>query len=138
MTISVQVGGAWKEGTPDKVNVGGVWKTVSAAKVNVGGVWKDVFPSYPPGSQPLTNVAWRNTGNPYEVEFTVVGGSGTYIWDWDGPSSSTEGGGYGTNVTLHTYKSSSVKTVTCQDMGNAEHPEWAGNIITITGVRPTA
>jgi hypothetical protein len=138
MTIAVNVSGAWKEGTPEKVNIGGVWKTVSAAKVNVGGVWKDVFPSGPPGSQILTNVTWRKTGNPYEIEFTAVGGSGTYFWDFDGPSSSTEGGGYGETVIIHKYKSGGYKTVTCQDMGSAEHPEMQGTLVTITNVAPTA
>ncbi len=74
----------------------------------------------------------------YEIEFTAVGGSGTYFWDWDGPSVSTEGGGYGTNVITHVYKSGGTKTVTCQDMGSAEHPEMQGTLVTITNVAPTA
>lgn len=138
MSIAVNVGGAWKDGTPEKVNIGGVWKTVSAAKVNVGGIWKDVFPSTPPGDALLTNVTWRKTSNPMEIEFTPIGGSGTYYWDFDGPSASTEGGGYSEGVIVHVYNSGGYKTVTCQDMGSAEHPEMQGTLVTITNVAPTA
>lgn len=72
MSIAVNVGGAWKDGTPSKVNVGGAWKTVSAAKVNVGGVWKDVFPeaSIPPYLYDV-NIVYQ--GNRV-VDFTALSG----------------------------------------------------------------
>ena len=134
MSIATNVGGVWKEGTPEKVNVGGVWKSVIATKVNVGGVWKDVTPS---GTAPapggvLSDITWRKTGNTREFEFTAVGGSGTYFWDYDGPSASTETGGYGTTVMVHTYQTYGTKTVQCQDMGSAEHPEMQGTTVQIT------
>lgn len=73
MSIAVNVAGAWKEGTPEKVNVGGVWKTVSAAKVNVGGVWKDVFPTDapPPGVSGLYDVNIVHKGARV-VDFTAL------------------------------------------------------------------
>jgi hypothetical protein len=131
MTIAVQVGGAWKEGTPDKVNIGGAWKPVTSAKVNIGGVWKDIY-LVPAAGGPLSNILWRKTGNSREFEFTAVGGSGTYYWDWDGPSTSNEGGGYGGNVMVHAYKSYGTKEVVCQDLGTAEHPEFGGVTYSIT------
>jgi hypothetical protein len=130
MTVAVQVGGAWKEGTPEKVNVGGAWKPVTSAKVNIGGVWKDI--SLVAAGGILTNILYRKTGNTREFEFTAVGGSGTYFWDYDGPNSSNEGGAYGSNVVIYTYKSYGTKIVQCQDMGSAEHPEMAGTTVQIT------
>lgn len=83
MSIATNVGGVWKEGTPDKVNVGGAWKTITVAKVNVGGVWKDVYPTEVPEVEPssLTEIRFRPTGNPYELELTAWGGVGPdYSW----------------------------------------------------------
>ena len=73
MSIAVNVGGAWKDGTPEKVNVGGVWKSVTVVKENVGGVWKDVFPeaNIPPYLYDV-NIVYQ--GNRV-VDFTALSGS---------------------------------------------------------------
>lgn len=83
MSIATNVGGVWKEGTPDKVNVGGAWKTITVAKANVGGVWKDVYPTEVAEVEPpyITEIRYKPTGNPYELELTAWGGVGPEF-DW--------------------------------------------------------
>jgi hypothetical protein len=127
--MKVNTPAGWTECTPTKINTPGGWQVVRSVKMSVDGVWKDV---YPIAGGPLSNILWRKTGNTREFEFTAVGGSGTYHWDWDGPSASNEGGGYGGNVMVHAYKSYGTKEVVCQDLGTAEHPEFGGNTYSIT------
>ena len=115
--MKLNVAGVWKDATPKKIQVGGVWRDVNSTKVNVGGVWKDL----PSGAEPevLTELRWKQIG-PMEIEFTAWGGSGTYFYDFDGDTSTTESAGYGEKVIVHTYKGSGYKTATCMDMaGNA-------------------
>jgi hypothetical protein len=115
--MKINTPSGWVDATPKKINTPGGWKDVASVKVNVGGVWKEL----PSGAEPevLTELRWRQIA-PYEIEFTAWGGSGTYFYDFDGASSSTEGGGYGEKVIVHKYKGYGTKTVTCTDMaGNA-------------------
>jgi hypothetical protein len=130
--MKVNTPAGWQDCTPTKINTPSGWQTVKTVKMVVDGVWKDVYPIAPPAGGPLSNILWRKTGNTREFEFTAVGGSGTYYWDWDGPNTSTEGGGYGGNVMVHAYKSYGTKEVVCQDLGSAEHPEFGGTTYSIT------
>ena len=126
--MKVNTPAGWQDCTPTKINTPAGWATVQKVKMAVDGVWKDVYPTEEPFV--LTNVTWRKTGNPYEIEFTAVGGSNSYFWDWDGPTATTEGGGYGQKVMIHKYKSSGSKTVTCTDYG--DDPQQQGVVVTIT------
>jgi hypothetical protein len=131
MSISTNVGGVWKEGTPSKVNVGGVWKTVSAAKVNVGGVWKDVFTSGPPAeTEPpyITEVRAKPTGNPYEMELTAWGGIGPeFSWRCK-PFETTST--RGPKVIIKTFPKEGDYDVSCQDM-NLEAAFFVENRVTV-------
>jgi len=40
--IKINIGDAWKEGTP-YINIGDEWKEVTSLKINIGDEWKDVF-----------------------------------------------------------------------------------------------
>jgi hypothetical protein len=135
MKINTPAG--WTECTPTKINTPGGWQVVRSVKMSVDGVWKDVYPTEEPLL--LTNILWRNTENSLEVEFTAVGGSGTFMWDPDGDGTNQEIGGYGTRVWLHTYKGTAPKTVTCLDMGEGGSDPLAqqGVKVTIQNVRPT-
>lgn len=53
MSISVGVGGAWKE-AEGFVGVGGAWKALASASVGVSSAWKDVDISALPGTVDLT------------------------------------------------------------------------------------
>jgi hypothetical protein len=115
--MKINTPSSWADATPKKINTPSGWKDVASVKVNVGGVWKEL----PSGAEPevLTELRWRQIG-PAEIEFTAWGGSGTYFYDFDGDTATTESAAYGEKVIVHKYKGSGYKTATCMDMaGNA-------------------
>jgi len=136
MSIATNVGGVWKEGTPSKVNVGGVWKSVAVAKVNVGGVWKDVYPTAAPEVEPsfLTEVRYKPTGNPYEMELTAWGGKSDsptgYMWKvLPGDTTHTTAG----KVWIRTFRSDGDFDVSVSDVVNFEFVE---NRVTVPKYTP--
>jgi hypothetical protein len=113
--MKVNTPAGWQDCTPTKINTPTGWQDVKSIKMAVDGVWKDAYSAGEPLL--LTTIKWRNTENSMEVEFTAVGGSGTFAWDPDGAAESNETGGYGGRVWLHKYKYGGYKTVSCTDMG---------------------
>lgn len=73
MTISINVGGVWKEVDTPKINVAGVWKTPDVVSINVGGVWKQVWPEPTPPVLTLNNLSSTDTDttSPYSSQVGI-------------------------------------------------------------------
>ena len=73
MTISINVGGVWKEVDTPKINVGGTWKTPDKVSINVSGVWKQVWPEPIPPVLTLNNIASSDTDSspPYSSQVGI-------------------------------------------------------------------
>lgn len=121
--MKVNTPSGWLDAIPTKVNTPEGWKDVASVKANTPSGWKLVWGA---GSatepEVLTELRWKQIG-PSQIEFTAWGGSGTYFYDFDGDSASTEGGGYGEKVSVHTYKSTGYKTCTCMDMAGGPNQQ---------------
>ena len=115
--MKVNTPAGWMEATPKKINTPSGWRDIVSVKVNTPSGWKDLAGGAEP--EVLTSISWRKTAS-MTIEFTAVGGSGTYFWDFDGDDKSDETNKYGEKVIVHTYKYGGYKTVTCLDIdGNA-------------------
>jgi len=120
MTMRVNTPAGWKDSTPAKINTPSGWQTVQKVQVATPEGWKQVWPeAVVQEPEVLTSISWKKTAS-MTIEFTALGGSGTYFWDFDGDGKTDETGAYGEKVIVHKYKYGGYKTATCMDMaGNA-------------------
>ena len=87
MTISIGVGGAWKNVPSVSVGVSGAWKTVAAIWIGVGGAWKVAYTAL---SVTCANVTASDGGfaasgtvqTDRSVSALPSGGSGNYTYAW--------------------------------------------------------
>jgi hypothetical protein len=115
--MKVNTPAGWMDATPKKINTPSGWQDVVSVKVNTPGGWKDLSGGAEP--EVLTSISWKKTAS-MTIEFTALGGSGTYFWDFDGDGKTDETAGYGEKVIVHKYKNGGYKTATCMDMaGNS-------------------